>query len=610
MLAEAARAARQAGARSSRSSAKAARSARPRRASRIARALAAELDVAGARVRATSAELVLSLKCGGSDYTSGLASNPALGRVADRLVDARRHRGARRDRRDHGRRAPAAPRAPRAGTTAAQLHSDHHPRRERSASARSRHPRHAALAGQHPRRPDDDRGEVARRDAQGRRARAARRRRRLRGADHAQGPDRHGHAGARRRVGDRHGRRRRAGRGVHDRPRHADRAIRSRRSSRSRATRARRRQMADNIDLDVSGIIDDTETLDAAADRLFDEVLAVASGKADRRRSGSATASSRSIAAIPPSDGCPLRPRGIRRIRATGGGARRIATAGSICGLLFFAATINYIDRQVIGILKPTLQAAVRLERDRLRRHRLRVPARLCDRVPVRRPHDGSARHQARFHARDRRLEPRRDGARARRRSSVRAPRRRARGRGSDLLRRRSPASSSRGSRSASARPATFPAAIKTVAEWFPQARARARDGHLQLRHEHRRASSRRSSCRGSRSPGAGTGRSSRPARSGSSGCCSGGRSTAGPTTHPRVGAAELALIRATRRIRRSRIPWRALLPHRQTWAFAIGKFMTDPIWWLYLFWIPDFLNRNHGFNLHDDRRRRWSRST
>ena len=39
------------------------------------------------------------------------------------------------------------------------------------------------------------------------------------------------------------------------------------------------RQMADNIDLDVSGVIDDTETLDDAAGRLFDEVLAVASGK-------------------------------------------------------------------------------------------------------------------------------------------------------------------------------------------------------------------------------------------------------------------------------------------------------------------------------------------
>ena len=39
-------------------------------------------------------------------------------------------------------------------------------------------------------------------------------------------------------------------------------------------------------------------------------------------------------------------------------------------------------------------------------------------------------------------------------------------------------------------------------------------------------------------------------------------------------------------------------MPHRQTWAFAIGKFMTDPIWWLYLFWVPDFLHRNYGLDL------------
>ena len=53
---------------------------------------------------------------------------------------------------------------------------------------------------------------------------------------------------------------------------------------------------------------------------------------------------------------------------------------------------------------------------------------------------------------------------------------------------------------------------------------------------------------------------------------------------------------------RRRTMPWRTLLPHRQTWAFAVGKFMTDPIWWLYLFWMPDFLNRNYGLDLHDDR--------
>ena len=47
-----------------------------------------------------------------------------------------------------------------------------------------------------------------------------------------------------------------------------------------------------------------------------------------------------------------------------------------------------------------------------------------------------------------------------------------------------------------------------------------------------------------------------------------------------------------------ARMAWRALLQHRQTWAFAIAKFLTDPFWWLYLFWIPDFLHKRHGLNL------------
>ena len=134
-----------------------------------------------------ASELVLSLKCGGSDYTSGLASNPTLGRVTDRLVALGGARGARRDRRDHGRRASAglARHAPRYGDEA---DPDHHPRRDRSAGARPRHPRHAAVARQHPRRLDDDRGEVAGGDAQGRRAGAARgRRRRTRRRSSARG---------------------------------------------------------------------------------------------------------------------------------------------------------------------------------------------------------------------------------------------------------------------------------------------------------------------------------------------------------------------------------------------------------------------------------------
>jgi MFS transporter, ACS family, hexuronate transporter len=70
------------------------------------------------------------------------------------------------------------------------------------------------------------------------------------------------------------------------------------------------------------------------------------------------------------------------------------------------------------------------------------------------------------------------------------------------------------------------------------------------------------------------------------------------PEEQPRVSAAELAYIRSDPPESVTPIPWAQLLPHKQTWAFAIGKFMTDPIWWLYLFWIPDFLHRNHGLNL------------
>ena len=70
------------------------------------------------------------------------------------------------------------------------------------------------------------------------------------------------------------------------------------------------------------------------------------------------------------------------------------------------------------------------------------------------------------------------------------------------------------------------------------------------------------------------------------------------PHEHPRLSAAELAHINSDPPDPAVHIPWRTLLPHRQTWAFMIGKFLTDPIWWLYLFWIPDFLNRNHGIDL------------
>ena len=46
------------------------------------------------------------------------------------------------------------------------------------------------------------------------------------------------------------------------------------------------------------------------------------------------------------------------------------------------------------------------------------------------------------------------------------------------------------------------------------------------------------------------------------------------------------------------KIPWASLLIHRQTWAFAAGKFITDPVWWFMIFWLPKFLNTEHGLTL------------
>jgi MFS transporter, ACS family, hexuronate transporter len=46
------------------------------------------------------------------------------------------------------------------------------------------------------------------------------------------------------------------------------------------------------------------------------------------------------------------------------------------------------------------------------------------------------------------------------------------------------------------------------------------------------------------------------------------------------------------------KIPWMKLLKYRQTWAFIIGKFLTDPIWWFYLYWLGLYLNNNFGLSI------------
>jgi ACS family hexuronate transporter-like MFS transporter len=70
------------------------------------------------------------------------------------------------------------------------------------------------------------------------------------------------------------------------------------------------------------------------------------------------------------------------------------------------------------------------------------------------------------------------------------------------------------------------------------------------------------------------------------------------PEEHPRLSPEELAYIKSDPLEPVTKISWSRLLPHRQTWAFAIGKFLTDPVWWFYLYWLAKFLDKNYGISL------------
>jgi ACS family hexuronate transporter-like MFS transporter len=70
------------------------------------------------------------------------------------------------------------------------------------------------------------------------------------------------------------------------------------------------------------------------------------------------------------------------------------------------------------------------------------------------------------------------------------------------------------------------------------------------------------------------------------------------PQEHPRVSAQELAHIESDPADPPVRIPWETLLQHRQTWGFAIAKFLTDSIWWFYLFWFAPFMAAEFDVNI------------
>jgi ACS family hexuronate transporter-like MFS transporter len=143
-----------------------------------------------------------------------------------------------------------------------------------------------------------------------------------------------------------------------------------------------------------------------------------------------------------------------------------------------------------------------------------------------------------------------------------------------------------------------FPAAIKTVAEWFPQ--------------------SERSLATGIFNSGANAGAVLAPLivpwvtlRYGwhAAFLVTGGfsalwiawwfRNYRKPADHPTLTGAELRYIyREAAAEIGSTMPWRSLLGYRQTWAFSAAKFLTDPVWWFYLFWLPSYFSSRFHLNL------------
>jgi ACS family hexuronate transporter-like MFS transporter len=70
------------------------------------------------------------------------------------------------------------------------------------------------------------------------------------------------------------------------------------------------------------------------------------------------------------------------------------------------------------------------------------------------------------------------------------------------------------------------------------------------------------------------------------------------PEDHPKLSAAELAYIRSDPVVSQQRIPWIRLLGYRGTWANIVGTCFSAPVWWFYLNWVPGFLSKRYGIDL------------
>lgn len=70
------------------------------------------------------------------------------------------------------------------------------------------------------------------------------------------------------------------------------------------------------------------------------------------------------------------------------------------------------------------------------------------------------------------------------------------------------------------------------------------------------------------------------------------------PSQHPKVSPGELAHIQSDPPDSEAKVSWKRVFPLRQTWAVASAKLLTDPVWWFYLFWLADFLKKKYDLSM------------
>jgi MFS transporter, ACS family, hexuronate transporter len=70
------------------------------------------------------------------------------------------------------------------------------------------------------------------------------------------------------------------------------------------------------------------------------------------------------------------------------------------------------------------------------------------------------------------------------------------------------------------------------------------------------------------------------------------------PREYPGISAQELALIESDPQEAQRPVAWSTLLKTRQTWAYISGRFLIDPVWWTFLFWLPDFFAKRYHVDL------------